>query len=377
VRAISCAGAVFFVCLGHATKWDAQGSPTTDVNIISVEMTLIIIYNSVPGASANRMNEPFLPPFYLKSTFAQTFLSSSSIRKWGANPMLAAAQQVILDTVAGIRLQGFYSPQSAGQAKGVVMLLHGWEGSANSAYILGTGRYLYNQGYSVFRVNYRDHGETHHLNSGLFYAVLLEEVFQAVQQVAGYTPALPFTIVGFSLGGNFALRIARRCVQTPIANLAHVFSISPALNPEKSTSAIDNNPLLRKYFQQKWARSLIKKQALFPDLYDFKDVIALDSIAEMTEVMVQRYSDFNNSKDYFQGYAVLGNALRELTTPTTIITSQDDPIIPVEDFLNLKRNQLTSLIIHPYGGHNGFLETIAGRTWYERKILETLNGVSE
>jgi predicted alpha/beta-fold hydrolase len=321
------------------------------------------------------MNEPFSPPFYLKSTFAQTFLASSPIRKWGKNPMLACAQQVILNPIPEIRLQGFYSQQPHGQAKGVVMLLHGWEGSANSAYILGTGKFLYDQGYSIFRLNYRDHGDTHHLNSGLFYAVLLEEVFGAVQQVSAYAPELPFFIAGFSLGGNFALRIARRCVQTPIANLAHIFSISPALNPQKSTDAIDNNPLLRRYFQKKWARSLLKKQALFPDLYDFKDVIALDSIAEMTEVMVQRHSDFKNSTDYFQGYAVLGSALSALSTPTTIITAKDDPIIPLEDFLNLQRNPLTQLIIHPYGGHNGFLETIAGKTWYERKILQTMNAV--
>ncbi len=64
------------------------------------------------------------------------------------------------------------------------MLLCGWEGSVNSAYILGTGKFLYNHGYSVFRLNYRDHGDSHALNPGLFYAALLDEVFKAVQQVS-------------------------------------------------------------------------------------------------------------------------------------------------------------------------------------------------
>ncbi len=316
------------------------------------------------------MNDVFTPPFYLRSTFAQTFLASSPIRKWGHNPMLDCAREVILHPGEGVRLQGFYSPQINRQAKGVVLLLHGWEGSVNSAYILGTGKFLYANGFSVFRLNYRDHGDTHHLNPGLFYAVLLEEVFGAVQQVSKYERELPFYLAGFSMGGNFALRIARKCAESPIENLAHVFSISPALNPEKSTDAIDKYPLLRKYFREKWSRSLLKKQACFPELYDFREVVSLKTVSEMTEVMLQRYSTYPSSSDYFRRYAVLGDALAQLTVPTTIITAQDDPIIPVEDFYGLKLNSQAELIVHRYGGHNGFLESLSGRAWYEQKILE-------
>jgi predicted alpha/beta-fold hydrolase len=317
-------------------------------------------------------NNTFTPPFYMRSAFAQTFLASSKIRKWGKNPMLDSAREVILNPIKDVRLQGFYSPQPDGQAKGVVMLLHGWEGSVNSAYILPTGRFLYENGFSVFRLNYRDHGDTHHLNPGLFYAVLLDEVFGAVQQVAQYERGLPFYLVGFSMGGNFALRIARTCAESPIANLKHVIGISPVLDPEKSTYAIDQYPLLRKYFRKKWSRSLLKKQASFPDLYDFSEVLKLETIMEMTDVMLQRYSEYKSSSDYFRHYAVVGDTLANLTVPTTIITAQDDPIIPVEDFYDLKLPSTADLIVQRYGGHNGFLETLSGRAWYEKKIMEIL-----
>ena len=327
------------------------------------------------------MTNVFTPPFYLRSTFAQTLLASSKIGTWGKNPILDSAREVILNPIEGVRLQGFYSPQTKRQAKGVVMLLHGWEGSVNSAYILRTGRFLYENGYSVFRLNYRDHGDTHHLNPGLFYAVLLDEVFGTVQQVAKYESELPFNLVGFSMGGNFALRIARtlapdagaeECTEKPIENLKHVVSISPVLDPEKSTNAIDKYPLLRKYFRRKWSRSLLKKQACFPDLYDFSEALKVETIAEMTEVMIQRYSEYESSSDYFRHYAVLGDVLADLTVPVTIITAQDDPIIPVADFYDLKLHPLTNLVVHRYGGHNGFLETLSGRAWYEKKILGIL-----
>lgn len=319
------------------------------------------------------MSEIFNPPFYIRSTLTQTLLASIGIRKWGKNLMLKAAQEIILNPIEDVRLQGFYSRQSNGQVKGLVMLLHGWEGSVNSAYILGTGKFLYNHGYSIFRLNYRDHGDSHCLNPGLFYAVLLDEVFHAVRQVSEYELGLPFYLAGFSMGGNFALRIAKKCAESPIENISHVISVSPVLDPEKSTYAIDDITLLRHYFLKKWKRSLKKKQICFPDLYDFSEVIALDTIAEMTDMMLKRYSDYENASVYFSNYAVLNAALADVPVSTTIITAKDDPIIPVEDFYNLKLNSLTELIIHRYGGHNGFLESLSGRAWYERKMIEIFN----
>ena len=75
------------------------------------------------------------------------------------------------------------------KAAGQVILLHGWEGSADSTYILRTGNALYRRGYDIFRLNFRDHGDSHHLNRGIFYAVLLEEVFQAVRQATSLASA--------------------------------------------------------------------------------------------------------------------------------------------------------------------------------------------
>ena len=315
-------------------------------------------------------SEIFTPPFYLRSTLAQTMLAGSGMRKWGDNPMLNSVKEVILNPCKDVRLQGFYSEQVNGQTKGLVMLLCGWEGSVNSAYILSTGKFLYNHGYAVFRLNYRDHGDSHALNPGLFLATLLDEVFGAVQQVSEYEKNLPFYLAGFSMGGNFALRIARKCAESPIHNLAHVVSISPVLDPEKSTYAIDDVYPLQLYFLKKWRRSLIKKQGYFPKRYDFSEVLSLDSITEMTDLMIERYSDYETASDYFSHYALLDDALGDIPVSTTIIAAKDDPIIPVDDFYNLKTNSLTDLILHRYGGHNGFLETISGRAWYEHKMLE-------
>jgi len=315
------------------------------------------------------MNSSFNPPLLLKHPTLQTVLASIGLRKWGGNPMLKAAQYHILDAGDGIRLSGFYSPIKDKPSQGLCILLHGWEGSADSTYVLSCGRYLHKHGYDVFRLNYRDHGDSLHLNKGLFYATLLEEVFQAVGQAARLSSSAPVFLVGFSLGGNFALRIARRSLANGTSPLKQVISISPVLDPDKATDRIDGNPFLLAYFMKKWERSLRRKQRLFPGLYDFKDVLNRKTIRGMTDLLLSRYTDYPDTKTYFRSYGIYGHDLADIQIPTTIITAVDDPVIPIEDFHNLKTAPSIDLFIHKKGGHNGFIDSVLGPAWYDRLML--------
>ncbi|MFO7963884.1 MAG: alpha/beta fold hydrolase [Desulfobacterales bacterium] len=315
------------------------------------------------------MQKPFQPVFPLKHPVIQTVLASSRLRTVGRKAVLENAQKYIVTTREQVRLLGFLSPRPPGSCNGLVILLNGWEGNSDSAYMLSTADHLWHHGFSVFRLNYRDHGESHHLNPGLFYATLLDEVFEGVEQAAQMGGGIPVFLAGFSLGGNFVLRIARKCSTSPIPQLRHVMSISPALDPAKSTDAIDKHPLIRSYFLKKWKRSLRIKQRTFPDLYDFSEVLKENSLRVMTEVLIRRYTDYETAAHYFQSYTVYPEDVSGSPVPTTIITAQDDPIIPVADFQALNGNENIRLVIHANGGHNGFLENFRFNTWYEREMV--------
>ncbi|MDX2447024.1 MAG: hypothetical protein QNK29_07495, partial [Desulfobacterales bacterium] len=60
---------------------------------------------------------------------------------------------------------------------------------------------------------------------------------------------------------------------------------------------------------------------------------------------------------------------RKITLPLTILTAADDPIIPVQEFQQLKPGNDTQLIIHEHGGHNGFIEGLFKPAWYDRFLL--------
>jgi hypothetical protein len=319
------------------------------------------------------MTENFNPKPWARNPHLQSIFASSGIRTTGSNPMVGCAEEVIVNGGNNVRLLGYHSSHPGKSGKGLALLIHGWKGSSDSAYILHTGRYLFNKGYDIFRLNLRDHGKSHHLNEGLFHGGLIDETFTSAQNIAHLLDDKPFFIVGFSLGGNFALRIALRKEVSESRNLRHVISISPALDPYKATIAIDNGfPLYRYYFLRKWLRSLKIKQKLFPRVYEFNDIFKMKTLMEITDYIIPRHSPFRDHKEYFNTYTLSGNIFADLSIPVTIITAEDDPVVPVNDFHRLQDHDKLHLLIQRYGGHCGFIDPFPSGCWYERKIYNIL-----
>ena len=319
------------------------------------------------------MSVQFYPHRLYRNRHLQSILATTRVRNNGRNAMMDAAQPVIVDGGNGVHLLGYHSVQSDQPAKALVILIHGWEGSSESAYIQSSGKYLFGKGYDVFRLNLRDHGDSHHLNEGLFHGALIDETVGAVRDVCRIAIGLPVYLVGFSLGGNFCLRVALRQSLCRITNLRHVFAISPPLDPYVATRCIDESlPFYRYYFLKKWKRSLRKKQALFPDRYDFNGILNLRTCLGLTEAIIPWYPEYSDYRLYFREYTLLNDAFRDLSMPVTIVTAEDDPFIPVADFRRLEKNPRLQLLIQRYGGHCGFLEFFPYACWYDRLIDRTI-----
>ena len=312
--------------------------------------------------------KPFKPPFWLRPSFVQTSLASLKFRKRGKNPMLDVAVPKLLHCEDDIRLKGSYSRHP--QNKALVIFLHGWEGSQDSTYVVACGRHMFNQGASIFRMNYRDHGDTHALNEGIFLSTNFNEVFDAVKQAAELADGAPVYIVGFSLGGNFSLRIARSLRDLTIKNLRHIFAISPVVDPWAAAPLVDVNPIYRRYFLKKWTGSLRKKQKIYPELYDFEPLLKTNRVLAISEKVIPLYSGYPDMESYFNAYRVDPHDLKTCPVEVSIITSEDDGLIPEEDILKLDLNHNARRIIHKYGGHNGFFQSLTGPTWYDDYISD-------
>jgi len=306
----------------------------------------------------------FQPAGILKNPYIQSILASKRPGGLFSKELQSSTQTITLECNNNVKLSGSYSMHPLTCQKGCFLLLHGWEGSSDSRYIRSATQHLFNQHYSIFRLNLRDHGNSYHLNEGLFFVTLFDEVFQAISLIAEQVNA-PIYIAGYSLGGNFALRIALQHSKTPVKGLKKILSINPPIHPELSTDRIDHIPLFRYYFLKKWIQSLKKKQSLFPHLYQLNDIFQLKTIRDVTEALVDKHSNYKNASDYFSRYTLLGDTLKDVTISTTIMTAKDDPIIDVADFYDLCKNEHIHMMIHPYGGHIGYIEGFRLFSWID------------
>ena len=318
----------------------------------------------------------YRPPRWLRNAHVQSVLGSSPLRRRHGERSLAAtgAQTTVhlVDAGAGVRLQGLHSTVPGREPHGLALLLHGWEGSVDSSYMRLTAAELLQRGFEVFRLNFRDHGETHHLNEALFHSNRIDEVVRAACEVAARFGRRPLTVAGYSLGGNFALRLALRARAAGLP-LAHVAAVCPVLDPARTMEAMEQGfPLYLWYFERKWRRSLARKRELFPASHDFDDRTLGLRMRPLTQWMVERHTDFGTLDHYFDGYSIAGDRLTALDVPASILMAADDPVIPVEGFRALSLPPSVQLEIAPWGGHCGFLQGARLDGFAERWVADRL-----
>jgi uncharacterized protein len=329
-----------------------------------------------------RIDETFRPPGWLRGTHLQSMLPSLPMRRgWierRALPLIAASEEIVLDCGDGVRLQAFAASQRRrGREPGerTAVVLHGWEGSAESLYVLSLSQELYTRGYEVVRLNLRDHGATHHLNREIFHSCRLQEVVGAMRTLQARFGGKPLYLGGFSLGGNFMLRVAAEARDAKL-DIATVAAVSPVLDPAATLVALERGVFAyHSYFVRKWLRSLLMKQAAWPDDYDFAGIAQLGDLRGMTAALVRQFTDFPSLEAYLGGYAITGECLATLEVPATILASLDDPIIPARDLERLAGSKNLSITLTRHGGHNGFLEHLANRTWADHVVVNAFERV--
>jgi hypothetical protein len=185
-------------------------------------------------------------------------------------------------------------------------------------------------------------------------------------------PGQEINLVGFSLGGNFALRIGARAASAAI-RLRRIVAISPVLEPEVTLESLEKGlPIYRHYFVWKWRRSLLRKQLAWPGEYDFEEMLRTPTLTFMTDYLVRRYSEFPDLRSYLHGYAITRGALDSLEVPARIIASQDDPMIPAGDLERLPRLPNLTVQTTRYGGHCGFFERPGAISWIASQVLAEL-----
>ena len=319
--------------------------------------------------------DSFIPPRLLRGRHVQSILGSVGLRRRlvrsASRDLVAASLNEIVDCGAGVRLLCHHAPPQSDRSKRVAVIIHGWEGSADSTYLLSAATELWESGYRIVRVNLRDHGDSHHLNEELFHSCRLGDAIGALQWVQRAFPDEALYLCGFSLGGNFALRIAAQSMETGL-EIKGVVAVCPVLDPACTMAALDKGALIyQRYFMKKWRNSLEKKKAAFPHRYDFSRLERFGTLTDMTDYFVRHYTEYPDLHTYLRGYALTDGRLQGLRTPTRILLAEDDPVIPVADIDRVPASECLQVVRSRYGGHCGFIGGYDLRGWADAFIVNS------
>ena len=320
-----------------------------------------------------------MTPYVAKGVFrnghTNSILASSPARKLVVHRHCAQfrrqAQIHIISAGKSVRLSALFNTQSRVNAP-LIILLHGWLGCADSLYLLSLGKFLFDHGYHVVRLNLRDHGDSQHLNEELFHSCRIQEVIDACIQIKNQFPQSLLSIAGFSLGGNFALRVNAFTTQDQIP-LHRTIAFCPVMSPMNTLLALENSFLVyRNYFMQRWKKAFYKKVSAFPNVYKKETFKAFRSLREATANLATQYAGFDSLDAYLNGYAITGERLSTLHAPSHIILARDDPLSPWRDQKQLADSHYLTILNTEHGGHCGFLAPDLTSPWIDQTVLDHL-----
>lgn len=316
----------------------------------------------------------YLPANGLRNRHLQSLMNALPPRKWrvqwSSRHWQAEAQSRIIQCDNGVQLLAEYNAPARDVGKPLMIMLHGWKGCSRSTYMMSLGQRLTGANFPVLRLNLRDHGPSLHLNEELFHSARLSDLTQALQVIARDMAPAGMQLIGYSLGGNFALRAA---AAEPPASLSQVYAVCPLLDPAKTMKALNEGWFVyRQHFTARWKAALLGKLEFFPELGYGEDIAKLQTLDDLNHYFIPRFTPYQKLEHYFDAYRITGNRLQPLACRAHIIASEDDPIILSQDLDSLPDLPQLSIERTQYGGHCGFVENWRFDCWVEQRIMQLL-----
>jgi uncharacterized protein len=258
-----------------------------------------------------------------------------------------------------------------GIAVGEVAMLHGLEGDGDSGYIHSMAFDLLNAGFIAHRVHMRTCGGTEHLCKTLYHAGLTSDLHAFLRGLKEESSGLPVFLIGFSLGGNVALKLAGELEETNLID--GVCAISTPIDLAAGVRRIgewDNRIYERRFLKRMRARLLATGR------YSQEELEAARTLYDIDDRITAPSFGFKGADHYYATQSAR-NYLDRIRVPTLLIQAKDDVFIPFESYAHpaFESNPFLRLIATERGGHLGYLSRKAPRFWVDEVAVGFLQDV--
>jgi predicted alpha/beta-fold hydrolase len=249
------------------------------------------------------------------------------------------------------------------QPKGDIVLLHGLEGSANAGYMRSMSAAALHAGYAVHRFNMRSCGGTEKRCNTLYHAGLTSDVLAFLRQLAA-----PAYLIGFSLGGNVALKLAGELGDAAATLINGVCAISTAIDLAACARRIDQRD--NYLYQRRFVRNMLRRLRA-TGRFTASDLAGLRSVIAIDDRITAPSFGFGNAENYYRTQSAMAS-LDAIRVPVLLIQSKDDTFVPFAAFESdaVRRNPRIQLLTTEFGGHVGFIARRAPHLWLDQTVIE-------
>jgi predicted alpha/beta-fold hydrolase len=258
-----------------------------------------------------------------------------------------------------------------------LVALHGLEGSSGVHYMRGLADKAYRAGWNAVLVNQRNCGGTEHLTPGLYHSGLTADPRAVILTLARTEGLGRFGVVGYSLGGNLALKLAGELDELP-APIDAVVAVCPTIDLHRCVRAIERRPNIG--YQFNFVRNLKarmrRKARAWPAAFDLRPLGGIWTIRRFDDVYTAPFHGFGDARRYYDRASAL-RVVDRIRIPSLILAAADDPFVPPAQFDDpaVRRNPHIEVCVTPHGGHCGFLSTPTAEDdgyWAEREAITFL-----
>ena len=254
-------------------------------------------------------------------------------------------------------------------------MLHGLEGSSDAGYMASLSQAALNSGFGVHRLNMRSCGGSEQLSQTMYHSGLTSDTLQVLRTIQARDIG-PLYLIGFSLGGNVALKLAGELGHSDL--LTGVCAISTPIDLACAVRAIDRakNIIYARRFLRRLKARIRRKSISTPHLYSARNLDQVHSIWAFDDQYTAPLFGFGTAANYYATQSAV-RFLEYIQVPTLLIAAQDDPLVPFDMYRNevFQQNKALTLLTPKYGGHVGFLSRSKPRFWIDEVILSWIGNL--
>lgn len=267
------------------------------------------------------------------------------------------------------RLLGYLHRPRAKTPRGLVVLLHGLTGCADSTYIRSTAQHLLRNGYAVLRLNLRGAGPGRRLARFQYHAGRTADLRDALSGLRAHEPALAaggVFAVGYSLGANMLLKfLGEEGAGSPLRAAAAV-SAPIDLYAASRCLMMRRNGFYHRYLMSRMIVEALSPSAALTD-DERRAAQSARTVYEFDDRFVGPRNGFAGAADYYARCSAEG-FLAAIETPTLLIHALDDPWIPADAYRRQNWARMPNLtpLLPAAGGHVGFHGAGSHVPWHDR-----------